>query len=205
MNGAAIGAPTLLRPGDQVQLGGSVIEIRAPAAATPALGPLPEIARTEPAQSRGNTRQVVLASLLVLLIGAAVAVVATSGGGDSSASAPAAAAVDKSFDGTVYVESNDFHKNAGSVLAFRYRRGSLRPLSVREYPTGGSGSHDLSNAGVLDAEQQIVTNARRTLLFTVNTGTDTIAVFHIAADGTLDAGARARRSRRSARRPRASA
>jgi 6-phosphogluconolactonase (cycloisomerase 2 family) len=71
------------------------------------------------------------------------------------------------------------------VLAFRYRRGSLRPMSVREYPTGGSGSHDLSNAGVLDAEQQIVTNARRTLLFAVNTGTDTIAVFHIAADGTL--------------------
>src|SRR4051812_25001692 len=135
-----------------------------------------------------NRRQIVLATLFVLLVGAGAAVAAISSRGDSrvsSAEGTTAAAADKSFDGTIYVESNDYRKNAGSVLAFRYRRGSLRPLSVREYPTGGSGSHDLSNAGVLDAEQQIVTNASRTLLFTVNTGTDTIAVFHIAADGTL--------------------
>jgi DNA-binding beta-propeller fold protein YncE len=196
VNDAVIAAPTLLRPGDRVQLGGTLVEVRAaaaprpvplPASPTPALGPLPAIGRAEAAVSNGNRRQLVFAALLVLLVGAAVAAVAMSGdGGDSSASPPAIApAADKSFDGTVYVESNDYRKNAGSVLAFRYRRGSLRPLSMREYPTGGSGSHDLSNAGVLDAEQQIVTNASRTLLFTVNTGTDTIAVFHIAADGTL--------------------
>jgi DNA-binding beta-propeller fold protein YncE len=192
VNGTVIAAPTLLAAGDRVQLGGTVIEVRAAAtpeigatAALPALGPLPEIGRAEaPAPSDDNRRQAMLAGLLVLLIGVAVAVVATSGGG-SSASPTAVPAPDKSFDGTVYVESNDFRRNAGSVLAFRYRRGSLRPLSVREYPTGGSGSHDLSNAGVLDAEQQIVTNAGRTLLFAVNTGTDTIAVFHIAGDGTL--------------------
>src|SRR4051812_44026622 len=81
---------------------------------------------------------------------------------------PAAAAAAK-YDGTVYVESNRRH-GRNSVLAFRYRHGSFRAFKVRKYRTGGSGSHDLSNAGVLDAEQQIVTNADRTLLFAPNTG-----------------------------------
>jgi 6-phosphogluconolactonase (cycloisomerase 2 family) len=56
---------------------------------------------------------------------------------------------------------------------------------VRRYPTGGSGSHDLSNSGVLDADQELITNAQRTLLFAVNSSSDTIAVFHIEADGSL--------------------
>jgi 6-phosphogluconolactonase (cycloisomerase 2 family) len=131
--------------------------------------------------SSGGRRQIGASLLLVLLIGAAVAVAATGGG-----SHPADAAVtDKSYDGTIYIESNQAKTDRNSVLAFRYRRGSLRPLNVREYPTGGSGSHDLSNAGVLDAEQQVVTNADHTLLFAPNAGSDTVAVFHIAPDGTL--------------------
>jgi 6-phosphogluconolactonase (cycloisomerase 2 family) len=115
----------------------------------------------------------------VLAAGAATAFGA--GGGPA---APAHAS-GTAFDGTVYVESNSPRRDANSVLGFRYTGGSLRPLDVREYPTGGSGSHDLSNAGVLDAEQQIATNADRTLLFAVNAGSDTVAVFHIADDGTL--------------------
>ena len=106
--------------------------------------------------------------------------VAASRGGKSATGSP-----DESYDGTIYIESNQTAANTNSVLAFRYKDGSLRPLSVREYPTGGSGSHDLSNAGVLDAEQQVVTNADQTLLFAPNAGSDTVAVFHIANDGTL--------------------
>jgi 6-phosphogluconolactonase (cycloisomerase 2 family) len=123
-------------------------------------------------------RQVLHAAALALAVGAAGALGAS---GRASTHATSAAA----FDGTVYVESNSARRGANSVLAFRYSAGSLRPLDVREYPTGGSGSHDLSNAGVLDAEQQIVTNADRTLLFAANAGSDTVAVFHIADDGTL--------------------
>jgi 6-phosphogluconolactonase (cycloisomerase 2 family) len=121
---------------------------------------------------------------LVLSVAVVVAIVASRGHAGAK-EAEAAPAVDTSYDGTVYVETNDRRKNAGGVLAYRYKNGSFRPLSVREYPTGGRGSHDLSNAGVLDAEQQIVTNADRTLLFAVNTGSDTVAVFHIEADGSL--------------------
>src|SRR4051794_24339400 len=110
----------------------------------------------------------------LLLVAVAVAVVAASAGG-----------AQPDFDGTVYVESNAHTKGDNSVLAFRYTAGRLRPMEMREYMTGGRGSHDLDNRGVLDAEQQIVTNADRTLLFAVNTGSDSVAVFHIADDGTL--------------------
>src|SRR3954451_1627329 len=151
------------------------------------LGPLPKIGQQpppEPSPGRRSTlRLAAIAIGLVATVGAVVALAANRGG--ASDTKAAATPADTSYDGTVYIETNDRRKNANGVLAYRYRKGSFRPLSVREYPTGGSGSHDLSNAGVLDAEQQIVTNADRTLLFAVNTGSDTVAVFHIEADGSL--------------------
>jgi 6-phosphogluconolactonase (cycloisomerase 2 family) len=155
------------------------------------LGPLPKFGQQpppEPPARRGATlRQAAPAVGLVLVVAAVVAIIATRDHAGASDDKPTveAAAADTSYDGTVYVETNDRRKNANSVLAYRYTGGSFRPLSVREYPTGGSGSHDLTNSGALDAEQQIVTNADRTLLFAVNTGSDTVAVFHIEADGSL--------------------
>jgi 6-phosphogluconolactonase (cycloisomerase 2 family) len=130
------------------------------------------------ADPRQFRRRALLLGAVLLLIAGAIVAIALSG-----SSSPAAGAA--AFDGTVYIESNSATANGNSVLAFRYRHGSFRPLSVREYPTGGSGSHDLANRGVLDAEQQIVTNADRTLLFAVNAGSDTVAAFHIGDDGTL--------------------
>jgi 6-phosphogluconolactonase (cycloisomerase 2 family) len=150
------------------------------------LGPLPQIGPQRPPEPspgrRATLRQAAIAIGLVLI--AAIAVIVANRG-HAPAKAKAAAAVDTSYDGTVYIETNDRRKNANSVLAYRYKNGSFRPLDVREYPTGGRGSHDLSNAGVLDAEQQLVTNADRTLLFAPNAGSDTVAVFRIEADGSL--------------------
>jgi hypothetical protein len=88
-------------------------------------------------------------------------------------------------NGTVYIESNSTARHSNAILAFRYRSGSLSPKGVRRYPTGGSGSHDLSDSGVLDADQEIITNPRRTLLFAVNSSSDTIAIFHIRPGGGL--------------------
>lgn len=87
--------------------------------------------------------------------------------------------------GTVYIESNSAVPNSNEILAFRYRNGVLSAQGIRRYPTGGSGSHDLSNSGVLDADQEVIVNSRRTLLFAVNSSSDTIAIFHIHADGSL--------------------
>jgi 6-phosphogluconolactonase (cycloisomerase 2 family) len=90
-----------------------------------------------------------------------------------------------SAGGTVYIESNSAAADSNEILAFQYRDGVLGGRSVRRYPTGGSGSHDLSNSGVLDADQEVITNPQRTLLFAVNSSSDTIAIFHIRADGGL--------------------
>jgi 6-phosphogluconolactonase (cycloisomerase 2 family) len=90
-----------------------------------------------------------------------------------------------SANGTVYIESNSAAPDSNEILAFRYRNGVLSARGVRRYPTDGSGSHDLSNSGVLDADQEVIVNPKRTLLFAVNSSSDTIAVFHIHADGGL--------------------
>jgi 6-phosphogluconolactonase (cycloisomerase 2 family) len=90
-----------------------------------------------------------------------------------------------SADGTVYIESNSAAPDSNEILAFRYRAGVVSAGGVRRYPTGGSGSHDLSNSGVLDADQEVIVNSKRTLLFAVNSSSDTIAIFHIHADGGL--------------------
>ena len=89
------------------------------------------------------------------------------------------------LSGTVYIESNSRAQDSNQILAFRYRTGALSGHGVRRYPTGGSGSHDLSDSGVLDADQEVITNPSRTLLFAVNSSSDTIAVFHIDSGGGL--------------------
>ncbi|MEO7599276.1 MAG: beta-propeller fold lactonase family protein [Opitutus sp.] len=83
----------------------------------------------------------------------------------------------------VYVESNRAENN--SVLAFeRTTQGDLRLLT--EYPTGGKGIFDTSLAlGPFDSDQNIIVNPERSLLFAVNAGSNSIAVFHIDAEGSL--------------------
>jgi 6-phosphogluconolactonase (cycloisomerase 2 family) len=89
------------------------------------------------------------------------------------------------LSGTVYIESNSRAPDSNEILAFRYRNGVLSGNGVRRYPTDGSGSHDLSDSGVLDADQEVITNPSRTLLFAVNSSSDTVAVFHIQSGGGL--------------------
>jgi hypothetical protein len=100
------------------------------------------------------------------------------------AAVPASGAA-SSATGTVYIESNSAARSSNQILAFRYRNDTPSARGVRRYPTGGSGSHDLSNSGVLDADQELITDRTRTLLFAVNSSSDTIAVFHIGAGGGL--------------------
>jgi 6-phosphogluconolactonase (cycloisomerase 2 family) len=84
----------------------------------------------------------------------------------------------------VYVESNRADHN--SILAFRNTRGTLSPLG--EFPTSGKGVFDLSlKLGPFDSDQNVLTNAEGTVLYAVNSGSDTIAVFHVSADGRLSA------------------
>jgi len=90
--------------------------------------------------------------------------------------------------GTVYLESGASQPGANAIIAYQYRAGGdLQPLDVTAYPTGGAGGFDLTNTGALDADGQIVLNAGHTLLFAVNQGSDSVAVFHVQAGGALAA------------------
>lgn len=87
----------------------------------------------------------------------------------------------------VYVESNLKTPNGNSIYV--YKRGSggeLTAISGSPFLTGGAGTQYAGvNVGPQDSDQNIITNKSHTLLFAVNSGSDTIAVFHINANGSL--------------------
>jgi 6-phosphogluconolactonase (cycloisomerase 2 family) len=85
----------------------------------------------------------------------------------------------------VYVETNESDPTIGNaVLAYtRASDGSLTLLGT--FPTGGTGISPTFALGPFDSDQNVIVNRDHTLLFAVNGGSDTIAVFKIAGDGTL--------------------
>src|SRR5579864_432489 len=89
--------------------------------------------------------------------------------------------------GVVYVESNIGTPAGNSILAFsRDGQGNLTPLAGSPFLTGGTGVFDTSlNLGPFDSDQNVIANPEHTLLFAVNGGSNTVAVFHIEPDGSL--------------------
>ena len=87
----------------------------------------------------------------------------------------------------VYVESNIQAANGNSIYAFkRQPDGSLQPIPGSPFLTGGAGTQDLSlKVGPPDSDQNIVASHDSNFLFAVNSGSDSIAVFHIGSDGAL--------------------
>jgi hypothetical protein len=84
----------------------------------------------------------------------------------------------------VYVESND--PNGNAVFAFRRQGdGTLTPLPGSPFATGGLGISPTFDLGPFDSDQEVIANPEHTLLFAVNGGSDTIAVFHINSNGSL--------------------
>jgi hypothetical protein len=87
----------------------------------------------------------------------------------------------------VYVETNIMTPNGNSIAAFSHAgNGQLQPVPGSPFLTGGAGTQYTGVAiGPEDSDQNIVTNADHTLLFAVNSGSDSIAVFHIQSNGAL--------------------
>jgi 6-phosphogluconolactonase (cycloisomerase 2 family) len=87
----------------------------------------------------------------------------------------------------VYTETND---TTNAILAFRRdTAGNLTPVKGSPFATGGKGVIDPSfKLGPFDSDQNVVVDRDRRLLFAVNAGSNSIAVFHILSkDGSLDA------------------
>jgi hypothetical protein len=118
---------------------------------------------------------------------AATSVGALFSGVFSMASAPALATDLPGFlgDHFVYTQTNDIHN---AVVAFRRDGfGNLTPVPGSPFPTRGTGI--FNPAGILgpgDSDQQVTVDRDRFLLFAVNAGSNTIAVFYILpSDGSL--------------------
>jgi len=182
VNEIRISEPTVLQAGDEIQLGSSLLRTEVSEPLRPFSPPPTRTANTSPSVPRSAMSQsgwiAAVVALLIVIVVLATRPATPSPANTSNRPTPG-------IDGTAYIETNVGQPGQNSVLALRYHDGSLRPLRIAEYATGGSGAADLQNRGVLDADQQIVVNADRTLLFAVNQGSDTVAAFHVASDGTL--------------------
>ena len=83
----------------------------------------------------------------------------------------------------IYLESNSTSGNA--IFAYRFNFISS-PSLISTTPAGGIGVFDATFAlGPFDSDQNLIENATGTMLFAVNSGSNTIAVFKIQANGTL--------------------
>jgi hypothetical protein len=131
--------------------------------------------------------------VLLLVAGVIVAVWAADDAGDTGARASVAddCGANIGKDGPVafvaYSISNIANSDNNSVLAVPYRQGDMKPLKMSQCSTGGSGATQLKMPGTVDGNDQIVVNPAHTLLFAVNQGSDSIAVFNIQKNGGLKA------------------
>lgn len=86
----------------------------------------------------------------------------------------------QSVNDTIWLESNSTAGN--SILAFR-NSGNGSPAFLTSTPAGGIGVYDGTFAlGPFDSDQNLITNPEGTLLFAVNSGSNSIAVFRITSD-----------------------
>lgn len=86
----------------------------------------------------------------------------------------------------VYLTSNNPAPGQNAVLAYRQNpaSGALTPLG--SFPTGGTGFYnDDERLGPDDSDQELIASPDRRLLFAVNSGSNSIAVFRIKGDGSL--------------------
>ncbi len=87
----------------------------------------------------------------------------------------------------LYVQSNDTRAGQNAILA--YRRGADGALTMLgSYPTGGAGHSNPTAAklGPNDLDDPIIASPDHRRMFAVNGGSNTIAVFDIQDDGSLE-------------------
>ena len=86
----------------------------------------------------------------------------------------------------VYVEGDDPAGNTIFAFARNNTDGSLAQIPGSPFSAGGLGITFVTTLGPFELDQAIILNSTSTLLFAINGGSDTIAVFNINSDGSLD-------------------
>jgi len=208
VNGERIEAPETIAAGDRIRIGRTILEvfdpesagrtiaapIAIPGSATPTGPPSPAVltpfSPPRPSGRRPWERRSYLGLVAIVVTVMLVAVL-------SVVVFREAVRVEEPFDCvdhpdtgdpvavTAYVEANHPSRSGNAILVLRYAEGDLHPLPIDCFRAGGSGSHDLADVGVLDADQQVIVDASHDRLFAVNQGSDSIAVFHIEPNGDL--------------------
>ncbi len=104
-----------------------------------------------------------------------------------ASSAPVRAGDRDGPEGVVYVESN-IGTSSGNNAIFAFRRdgsGHLSAISGSPFRTAGTGVGPTFELGPYDSDQNLIADEEGRLLFAVNGGSNTIAVFQIHKNGTL--------------------
>lgn len=208
VNGARIDAARSITAGDRIRIGRTIFEVFDPEdAALTVAGPIPSARPATPKGSRPPAalppfspprppsprpweRRSYLGLLAIVATVVLVAVLSVVILSDVTRVAKPFECVDhpdtdQSVAVTAYVEANLPSRNANAILVIRYAEEDLHPLPIDCFRAGGSGSYDLDDVGVLDADQQVIVDERHNRLLAVNQGSDSIAVFDIEADGDL--------------------
>jgi len=91
------------------------------------------------------------------------------------------------FSEIVYIQTNNYQKSMNAIIAYRnFGDGKLQPVLGGPFLTGGSG---IANPGYIfgpnESDGEIKISNDKQYLLTVNSGSNTIAVFRIYQDGTL--------------------
>jgi 6-phosphogluconolactonase (cycloisomerase 2 family) len=88
----------------------------------------------------------------------------------------------------LYIESNDPRPAQNSILAYRRGAdGSLTPLPGSPFLTRGAGvGNPAQIMGPNDSDQNMIVTPDHRFLLAVNSGSNTVAVFRILADGSLE-------------------
>jgi DNA-binding beta-propeller fold protein YncE len=208
VNGERIDAPRSITAGDRIRIGRTILEVfdpesdaqtvAAPIASarlakqtrsgSPAI--LPPFSPPRPPSPRPWERTSYLGLVAIIVAVVLVAGLSVVIFKDATRVAQPFECVDHPDTGqpvavTAYVEANLASRNGNAILVLRYAEGDLYPLPIDCFRTGGSGSHDLADVGVLDADQQVIVDASRNRLLAVNQGSDSIAVFDIEPNGDL--------------------
>src|SRR5690349_18026445 len=87
----------------------------------------------------------------------------------------------------LYFANNDPATRQNRILAYHRDPATGCLTQFGSYPTGGTGfPNPFGFLGPNDGDRDMIVNADRTLLFSVNAGSNDISVFKIKADGSLE-------------------
>jgi hypothetical protein len=138
-----------------------------------------------PPGGRGGPPRALIPLLGITAIGLLVALIIVIASKDTTKT-KTVAVTSPAAVGWIYVDADTPTPNKNAVVAIPYdKSGLLLSQDATSYPTGGSGAPLVlpfgNSVGTTDGDHQVLLSSDRKLLFAVNQGSNSIAVFHVNA------------------------